>query len=139
MGRLKQVFIAPDKDEYLYAPTEWIGWRFGREAVIHKEHWEIIVEFAQEKMPEFGELLEEGSYLDGDFSNWTNDKTDRLYEGLQQLCTLILKSEPLAPEIKGEILEDQSPEGHVDMIKTVMTVIEESQRTGEMFDSYMDS
>ena len=138
MARRKQVFEAPG-DEDMPLPIAESPWHFGRRTYIPGEHWDLIIEFALMKMPEFGELLEEASFLDGDFSNWSEDKTRRLYEGLQQLCTLILKSEPLAPEIKGEILEDQSPEGHVDMIKTVMTVIEESQRTGEMFDSYMDS
>lgn len=138
MARRKQVFEAPGHEE-MPLPIAESPWHFGRSTYIPGEHWDLIIEFAQEKMPKFGELLEEASFLDGDFSNWTNEKTKRLYEGLQKLCTLILESEPLAPEITDEILEDQSPEGHVDMIKTVMAVIEESQRMNQMFDSYMDS
>ena len=138
MARRKQIFEAPG-DEDMPLPIEKSPWYIGRATYIPGEHWDKILEFAQEKMPEFGELLEEGSYLDGDFSNWTNDKTDRLYKGLKQLCTLILESEPLTPEVSSEIPENYGPEDHVDMIKTVMAVIEESQRMGEMFDSYMDS
>ena len=138
MARRKQVFVAPG-DEDMPLPIEKSAWHFGRRTYIPGEHWDKIIEFAQEKMPEFGELLEEGSYLDEDFSNWSEDKTRKLYEGLQQLCALILESEPLTPEIKGEILENYSPETHVNMIEAVLAVIEESQRIGEMFDSYNDS
>ena len=68
-------------------------WHFGRRTYIPREHWDKIIEFAQKMMPEFGELLEEASFLDEDFSNWSEDKTRRLYEGLQQLCTLILMND----------------------------------------------
>ena len=138
MARRKQVFVAPG-DEDMPLPIEKTAWYFGRQTYIPGEHWDKIIEFAQEKMPEFGELLEEGSYLDEDFSNWSEDKTRKLYEGLQQLCTLILESEPLTPEIRGEILENYSPKTHVNMIEAVLAVIEESQKRGEMFDSYNDS
>lgn len=139
MGRFKQIFIAPDKDEDVYTPIEWIGWRFGREAVIHKEHWEIIIEFAQEKMPEFGELLEEVSYLDGDFSNWTDTKTLKLHEGLKKLQMMISNSEPLNAELTDEIKETYTNEQYNQMIEAVINVIEESQQMGEMFDAYTDS
>lgn len=138
MARRKQVFVAPG-DEDMPLPIEKSPWHFDRDTYIPGEHWDIITEFALIKMPEFGELLEEASYLDGDFSNWSEDKTHKLYEGLQQLCALIIKSEPLTPEITDEIPENYGSEDHVDMIRAVMAVIEESQRIGEMFDSYMDS
>ena len=138
MARRKQVFEAPENDKGLPLP---IGkaWNYGRSALVPAEHWEVIIEFAQKQMPKFGELLEEASYLDGDFSEWTNEKTLELYEGLDKLRKLIAQSEPLTPEIKGEILENHPPEAHIEMIEAFMLVIEESQRMGEMFDSYIDS
>ena len=138
MARRKQVFVAPG-DEDMPLPIKKSPWYIGRATYIPGEHWDKIIEFAQEKMPEFGELLEEGSYLDGDFSNWTDYKTYKLHNGLQQLCQLILNSEDITPEIIDEILENHSPIDHVNMIKAVLAVIEESQRMGEMFDSYNDS
>ena len=139
MARRKQVFEAPGEDEDMPLPIEESPWHFGRCTYIPSEHWEVIIEFAKDKMPSFGELLEEASYLDGDFSNWTDEKTHKLHEGLKQLCQLIIESEPLTPEITNEILEDHPPEDHVDMIKAVIAVISESQRMNQMFDAYVDS
>ena len=138
MARRKQVFVAPGEEDKPL-PIEKSAWHIGREAIIPKEHWDLIIEFALMKMSEFGELLEEASYLDGDFSHWNRQKTQKLYEGLKQLCILIDRSEPLTPEITDEILEDYTPEAHINMIKTVMAVVEESQRMNQMFDAYGDS
>lgn len=139
MARRKQVFEAPGEDEDMPLPMEENPWNSGRRAIIPAEHWEVIIDFAKDKMPDFGELLELASYLDGDFSNWTNEKTHKLHEGLKQLGQLIIESEPLTPEVTDEILEDYPPEEHIKMIKTVLVVIEESQRMNQMFDAYVDS
>ena len=77
MARRKQIFVAPGEDKPL--PIEKSAWHFDRRTYIPGEHWDKIIEFALIKMPEFGELLEEGSYID--------------------------RSEPLTPEITDEILE----------------------------------
>ena len=102
MARKKQIFVAPG-DEDLPLPIEKSPWHFDRDTYISGEHWDVIVEFAQEKMLEFRELLYETSYLDGDFSNWTDDKTNRLYEGLQQKNLLvvdnILQTSPYFPPL----------------------------------------
>ena len=138
MGRRWQVFIAPgEEDDDL--PVEESPWNIGREARLPKEHWDLIVELAKNNDPELGVLLEQIAYLDGDFSQWNEKKTKKLYKGLKQLCFTIDKSEPLAPEVSNEIPEDHPPEDHILMVRTVMAVIEESQRMGEMFDSYIDS
>ena len=72
IARRKQVFEASG-DEEMPLPIEKSPWHFDRNTYISGEHWDAIIEFALMKMPEFGELLEEGSYLNGDFSNWTNN------------------------------------------------------------------
>lgn len=138
MGRRWQVFIAPGDDEQELSIPE-SPWHVYREARMPLEHWEVITEFAEKNIPELGKLLESASYLDEDYSKWSDAKTQRMYEGLKKLCVLIAQSEPLTPEITDKILEDHPPEAHIKMIKAVLAVIEESQRMGEMFDSYIDS
>ena len=138
MGRKWQVFIAPG-DEEQDLPIPESPWHVYREAIIPIEHWEVITDFAEKNIPGFGKLLHSASYLDEDCSQWSNEKTTIMYEGLKKLCILIAESEPLTPEITDKILEDHPPEDHTDMIKAVMAVIEESQRMGEMFDSYVNS
>lgn len=138
MGRRWQVFIAPGEDgEELPIPES--PWHVSRQAVIPEEHWKVIMEFAEKNISGLGELLDSASYFDEDYSKWSEKKTQIMYEGLKKLCVLIAQSEPLTPEVTDEILEDYSPEAHIDMIKAVIAVIEESQRIGEMFDSYIDS
>ena len=144
MARRKQVFEAPGEDEDMPLPIEESPWHFGRCTYIPSEHWEVIIEFAKDKMPSFGELLEEASYLEADYSDgnwtkWNNQKTQKLKDGLKQLCVLISQSEPLTPEVTEEILENHPPEAHIKMIKAVIAVICESQRMNQLFDSYVDS
>ncbi len=138
MSRRKQIFIAPGKEEE-ELPMEKTPWNIYREAVLPREHWEVIMEFAKDKMPEFGELLEEASTLDDDFSNWNKKKTKKLYEGLKQLSKLINQSQPLTPEVNEEILENHPKEAHIKMLKAVIIVVEISLEINEMFDSYVDS
>lgn len=138
MARRWQVFIAPGEDgEDLPIPES--PWHVSRQARMPSEHWEVITEFAEKNIPGLGELLESASYFDEDFSKWSSEKTQAMYEGLKKLCVLISQSEPLTPKVTDEIPEDYTNEEHIRMIEAVIAVIEESQRIGEMFDSYIDS
>ena len=136
--RRKQIYIAPG-DEDMPLPIEKSPWHIGREAIIPKEHWDVITEFAERNVPGLAELLELSCYFDEDFSKWSEEKTQAMYEGLKKLSILISQSEPLTPEVTDVILENHPPGAHIDMIKAVLAVIEESQRIGQMFDSYIDS
>ena len=138
MGRRWQVFIAPGEEgEELPIPES--PWHVSRQARMPSEHWEVIIEFAEKNLPGLGELLESASYFDEDYSGWSSEKTQTMYEGLKQLCILIDKSEPLTPEVSNEIPEDYTNQEHIRMIEAVIAVIEESRKMGEMFDSYIDS
>lgn len=137
MSRIKQVFAAPGSEEEPL-PIERSPWHIGRLAILPQEHWGKIIDFVSKNDLEFGELLEQASFLDGDFSKWSDEKTQRLLSGLEQLCLLINEAEPLVPEASDEFPEDYSNSEHIRMIQAVIAVVEESIRSQEMFDSYVD-
>jgi hypothetical protein len=137
MGRRHQRFIAPGKEE-LPLPIPESPWHLERRVRIPAEHWELLIEFAQKKMPEYGDLIEEASYLDGHFSQWSMKKTADFRVGLEKLCLILSHSENFTYKDVDEIYEDYPNDVYISMIQAIIAVVDESLKASEFFDSYVD-
>jgi hypothetical protein len=96
-SRSHQRFIAPG-DEELPLPILEFPWHVERFTRIPAEHWEILVRYAQENFPQNEELMEETSYLDGNFSHWLVEKSVQFRHLLEQLCALLSKADDFTYE-----------------------------------------
>lgn len=110
----------------------------GRLACIPREHWELLIEFANKKLPEYGDLIEKASYLDGDFSKWSMKKTADLHTALEKLCLTLSQSENFTYNDVDEVYEDYPNESYIRMIQAIIAVLKESLKAEEFFDSYVD-
>jgi hypothetical protein len=135
-SRRHQRFVAPG-DRELPLPIPESPWHVGRLADIPAEHWEILVRYAQKNFPQNGELMEEASYLDGDFSHWSVEKSVQFRHLLEQLCALLGEAEDFTYEDEDEIYEDYTNSAYIRMIQAVMTVVDESLKSSEFFNSYV--
>jgi hypothetical protein len=137
MRRRYQNFIAPG-DEELELPIPKSRWHVGRLACIPREHWELLIEFANEKLPEYGDLLEKASYLDGNFSSWSIKKTLDFRTALEKLCSILNKSNNFTYKDTDEVYEDYPNDAYIRMIQSIIAVLDESLKLSDFFDSYVD-
>jgi hypothetical protein len=137
MGRRHQVFLAPGEEE-LPLPVPKCHWHVGRHVRIPAEHWEILIEFFNKKLPEYENLLEKASYLDGNFSDWSMEKVAKFRAALEQLISILNESEDINHEYSDEILEIHSNSEYIKMLELIIAVVDESLKSLEFFDSYAD-
>lgn len=137
MGRRYQNFVAPG-DEELELPIPKSRWHIGRLACIPREHWELLIEFASEKLPEYGNLLEKASYLDSNFSDWSAKKTSEFRSALGKLCSILSESDNFTYKDIDKIYEDYPNDAYIRMIQAIISVVDESIKSSEFFDSYVD-
>jgi hypothetical protein len=137
MGRRYQNFVAPGNEE-IELPIPKSRWHVGRLACIPREHWELLIEFASKKMPEYEDLFEKASYLDGNFSDWSEQKTLRFRTALEKLCSILSESNDFTYKDTDEVYEDYSNDAYIRMIQAIISVINESLKASEFFDSYVD-
>jgi hypothetical protein len=137
MGRRHQRFVAPG-EEGLSLSIPKSPWHLERRVRIPAEHWELLIEFAQKRIPEYGDLIEKASYLDGDFSEWSMQKTADLRVALEKLCLILSQSENFTYKDADEVYEDYPNEVYIEMIQAIIAVVDESLKLSEFFDSYVD-
>jgi hypothetical protein len=137
MGRRHQRFVAPGEEELsLSIPKS--PWHLERRVRIPVEHWELLLELAHEKLPEYGNLIKKASYLDGDFSDWSMGKTADLRIALEKLCLILSQSENFTYKDVDEVYEDYPNDSYIRMIQAIIAVVDESLKIKEFFDSYVD-
>jgi hypothetical protein len=136
MGRRYQTFVLPGEEEK-ELPIPKSIWHIGGATRIPAEHWDILIELVHEKLPECEDLFEKASYLDGDFSDWSISKTVEFRVILEKLCLILKESKDLTSEETEGISEWFENTTYIQMIQTVMSVIDESINTGEPFNSYV--
>jgi hypothetical protein len=137
MGRRYQNFVAPG-DEDISLPVPSSCWHVGRLATIPAEHWEILIEFANKKLSQDEDFLEKVSYLDGDFSNFSMEKVTKFHCILEELISILRGSEDINHEYSDEILEIHSNDEYIEMLKTILAVVDESLKLSKFFNSYTD-
>jgi hypothetical protein len=135
MGRRYQTFVAPGEEEK-ELPIPKSIWHVGGATHIPAEHWDILIEFVHEKSPEYGDLFEKASYLDGNFSDWSTSKTVEFRSVLEKLCLILNESKDLTSAETEGISEWFENTTYIDMIQTVIAVVDESLKAGEPFNSY---
>jgi hypothetical protein len=135
MGRRYQTFVAPGEEEKELPIAESI-WHVGGAAYIPAEHWDLLIDLVHERIPEYGKLFEKASYLNNDFSGWSVAKTAEFRSVLEKLCTILNESANLTSESTEGISEWFENSSYIEMIQTVMAVIDESLKLGEPFNSY---
>lgn len=111
-------------------------WHIGGATRIPAEHWDILIELVHEKLPEYGDLFEKASYLDGNFSDLSMSKTIQFRLVLEKICLILDELKDLTFEKTEGIFEWFENTTYIQMIQTVIAVIDESIKTGESFDSY---
>lgn len=135
MGRRYKTFVAPgEKESELPIPKSI--WHVGGATHIPAEHWDILIEFVYKKLPEYGELFERASYLDNNFSDWSMDKVAEFRLILGKLCLILSKSGNLTSEKTEGVSEWFENAKYVEMIQTVIAVVDESLKCKKFFDSY---
>lgn len=137
MGRRYQNFAAPG-DEDLSLPIPKSCWHVGRIATIPAEHWELLIEFANEKLSQDEFFLEKASHLDGNFSDWSMGKVSEFCSALKELIFILNQSENINNEYSDEILEIHSNNEYIEMLETILAVVNESLKSSEFFNSYVD-
>jgi hypothetical protein len=139
MGRRYQNFVAPgDQEEDLDLPIPKTRWHTGRSTFIPAEHWELLVEFANKKLPEYGDLFEKASRLDGNYSNWSMEKVSEFRTALEKLCSILSESDNFTYKDIDEVYEEYLNNAYIRMIQAIIAVTDESLKLSEFFDSYVD-
>jgi hypothetical protein len=146
-SRAYLVFKAPgDEEEELPFSDQYFDIS-GRRAYIPIIHWEILIEFVDQNLPEYTKLFEKSSFLDENFSDWSMDDVRKFHDALGKLCSVLRQSEEidykdyyLDYKTKGKEIGDHniySNDMYIEMVKLVMAVVDESLKYEEFFDSYV--
>lgn len=143
MGKSRQwqVFVAPgEKTDPL--PIESSPWHDERWVRIPKEHWNLILCFA--------EALDQNKAGKLDTYSWAadNNEYDYIYAPTEELESLLVFMEevgrkieladPLVPEATEEVLDEYVNEEHVRMLNAVASVFRESIRLRHPFRAWVD-
>jgi hypothetical protein len=149
MGSRKYlVFKAPgDEEEKLNFSDRYFK-IIGRRAYIPIIHWEILIEFVDQNLPEYTNLFEKASFLDENFSNWSMIDVQNFRVALEKLSLFLRQSKEIDYrdyhinyKTKGETLPDYDifdNAWYEEMIQLVIVVVDESLKSGEFFDSYVN-
>jgi hypothetical protein len=135
MSRRQQTFVAPDGENKKFIIPE-SDWFIEGKSYFPGEHWDILIDFVHEKLPEYGDLFEQASYLNGDFSDWSTYKTSQFRLALEKLCTILSESEDLTSEETEGISEWFENSSYIEMVKIVIMIVDESLKSEKPFDSY---
>jgi hypothetical protein len=136
MGKRYQCFVAPGDDD-LPLPIPKTRWHVERSTYIPAEHWEFLVQYAQEHLGEEAQLMEEASYLNGDYSHWSKEKSVQFRQVLERLCSLLGIVKDLMFKDSDELYYENSE--YIKMLQAVIAVVDESLKASEFFDAYVDS
>ena len=138
MRRLWHVFMAPGESEQPL-PIPESPWHAGRAARVPEEHWQQLLEFAHTVDDAGADELERASFLENEQARqWSADNSRALGDLLQRMIERLPAAPPLTPEVTDDILEPYSPAEHVRMVQAVQSVIAESLRLGQPFESWVD-
>lgn len=141
MGRPWQIFVAPGPEEMALptAPSPWVDERW---AQIPREHWRLILSFAERLSFEDARLLEALSYAvdfnKEDLVRAPLEQIERAVDFLDRLRSLILASEPLVPNSTDDIPDAYENEEHVRMVEAVAAVFRESLRLEQPFRAWSE-
>ena len=136
-----QIFVAPGAET---EPLPLVGspWHDERWVTIPREHWHLILDFADHLDAEKTEKLRSFSYAaDGNSSDHIRASPEELESSLQFLDALaneIGRSPPLVPEATEEVPDEYVNEEHVRMLSAVGTVLRESLRLQQPFRAWVE-
>jgi hypothetical protein len=138
LGRLGQLFIAPGpEDEPLPIPES--PWHAGRTVWLPMEHWQVIVQHAEQLDAERAALLRRYAYPPERRLLLPPQELDAALHFIGELAGSILAAAPLVPEVSEEFPEDYTNVEHARMLEAVAAVLREARRRGEPFEADADT
>ena len=143
MGRSRQwqVFVAPgeETDQLPIEPSPWHDERWVR---IPKEHWSLILSFAESLNQDKAEKLDAYSWAtDNNEYNYiyvSTQELESLLVFMEELGRKIELADPLVPEATEEVPDEYVNEEHVRMLNAVAAVFQESIRLHQPFRAWVD-
>jgi hypothetical protein len=136
-----QVFVAPgeETDELLIEPSPWHDERWVH---IPKEHWNLILHFAESLDQDKAEKLDAYSWA-ADNNEYNNiyvskEELEQLLVFIEELSRKIELADPLVPEATEEVPDEYVNEEHVRMLNAVAAVFRESIRLRQPFRAWVD-
>jgi hypothetical protein len=140
-SRQWQIFVAPG-EESDNLPIDSSPWHDERWVRIPKEHWNLILDFAatfdQHKAEELDECSWAADNNDLDCVQASTDELKSLILFMEDLAQKISGADPLVPNSTEEVPDALENEEHVQMLKAVITVFNESLRLEEPFRAWVD-
>lgn len=131
-----QVFVAPgeETDELLIEPSPWHDERWVH---IPKEHWNLILHFAESLDQDKAEKLDAYSWA-ADNNEYNNiyvskEELEQLLVFIEELSRKIELADPLVPEATEEVPDKYVNEEHIRMLNAVAAVFRESIRLQQPF------
>lgn len=143
MGRSRQwqVFVAPgeETDQLPIEPSPWHDERWVR---IPKEHWNLILRFAESLDQDKAEKLDAYSWA-ADNNEYDNiyastEELEQLLIFIEELSRKIELADPLVPEATEEVPDEYVNEEHMRMLNAVATVFRESIRLRQPFRAWVE-
>jgi|SRR6476661_10187962 len=143
MGRSRQwqVFVAPgeETDQLLIEPSPWHDERWVR---IPKEHWNLILCFAESLDQDKAEKLDAYSWA-ADNNEYDNiyastEELEQLLVFIEELSRKIELADPLVPEATEEVPDEYVNEEHMRMLNAVAAVFRESIRLRQPFRAWVE-
>jgi hypothetical protein len=136
-----QVFVAPgeETDELLIEPSPWHDERWVH---IPKEHWNLILHFAESLDQDKAEKLDAYSWAadNNEYNNiyLSKEELEQLLVFIEELSRKIELADPLVPEATEEVPDEYVNEEHVRMLNAVAAVFRESIRLRQPFRAWVD-
>jgi hypothetical protein len=141
MSRSWQIFVAPGDDtEPLPIPSS--PWHIERMVRIPKEHWWLILDFAESMNRELSDELRATSVAgDGnqdDEIRIPHARLAPLVAFMRQVRDAILTAPPIVPEPTEDVPDDFTNDEHARMLEAVSSVFEEAQRLRQPFRAWVE-
>ena len=143
MGKSRQwqIFVAPG-EETDPLPIEISPWHDERWVHIPKEHWNLILNFAEALDQNKAEQLDTYSWAaddnEYDYIYASTETLESLLVFMEELGRKIELAEPLVPEATEEVPDEYVNEEHIRMLKAVASVFRESIRLRQPFRAWVD-
>ena len=138
MGRLGQLFIAPGP-EGASLPIPPSAWHSGRVVRLPMEHWDAILDFAEQRSADKTQTLRMYSYPKDGKILPSPDELDAMLGFIQEVQEALRNAQALVPEATEVYPEAFPNDEHIRMLDAVAAVLSEARRLGEPFEGDADT
>ena len=141
MSKMWQVFAAPD-DGSQNLPIAPSPWHAGRFTYIPREHWTVLLAFAEQIDPQrtstLRSLSRSQNLLADDEVHAPEKDLKAANDFIRHLQSIIARSASLINVLDGEVAEYFENDEYVRMLEAVAAVLRESLRLGKPFRAWVE-